>query len=181
MLRILALVPIARTAQQPLTMLFQALREPGRVLWLAIVKFVAEFGSYFLLLPAFGVAGAAWANLAGAVVSYLVALALLARSVPEGARERARSAALAGGLALPIAAASMWLAGHLPAPWSMAARVVLLPVTVWAVFAFGLVTRLDLERLSAIPLSVGWMRLIRDTIVSAAGRLARAAQPGSAG
>ena len=181
MLRIMALVPIARTAQQPLTMLFQALREPGRVLWLAIVKFVAEFGSYFVLLPAFGAAGAAWANLTGALVSYLAALALLARSLPEGARERARSAALAGALALPIVAASIAVAGRLPAPWSVALRIGLRPVTVWAVFALGLVTRLDLERLSAIPLSVRWMRLIRDTIVAAAGRLARAAQPGSAG
>jgi O-antigen/teichoic acid export membrane protein len=180
LLRVLALVPIARTAQQPLTMLFQALRQPGRVLWLALIKFAAEFGSYFVLLPAFGLAGAAWANLAGAVVSYLAALALLARGLPEGTRERARSTVLAAALALPVVAVSTWITSRLPAHASLAVRVALLPATIWAVFAFGLVNRTDLEKLSGIPLTVRWMRLIRDTVVAAAWRLARAAQPGGA-
>jgi O-antigen/teichoic acid export membrane protein len=181
LLRILALVPIARTAQQPLTMLFQAMRQPSVVLWLALVKFGAEFGSYFLLLPTLGLAGAAWANLAGAVVSYLAALGLLARIVPEGARARARTAALTAGLVVPILAAASWFSDHLPGSWSIAARLALLPVTVWAVFALGLVNGMDLQKLSAIPLTAGWMRLTRDTVVAAAGRLARATQPGSAG
>lgn len=181
LLRILALVPIARTAQQPLTMIFQAMREPSRVLWLALIKFGGEFGSYFLLLPTLGLAGAAWANLAGAAVSYLAALALLARIVPEGARQRVRTAAVAVGLSLPILAAALWIGDHLPGPWSIAARLALLPITVWAVFALGLVNGSDLEKLSGIPLNARWMRLTRDTVVAAAGRLARAAQPGSAG
>ncbi|TMQ51605.1 MAG: hypothetical protein E6K72_10275 [Candidatus Eisenbacteria bacterium] len=181
LLRILALVPIARTAQQPLTMLFQAMREPARVLWLALVKFGAEFGSYFVLLPALGLAGAAWANLAGAVASYVAALVLLARIVPEGARARARSAAIAAGLALPVLVVSSSIAVRLPAPWSIALRLAMLLTTVWGVFAFGLVNRSDLEKLSAIPLTVRWMRLIRDAVVAAAGRLARATQPGRAG
>jgi PST family polysaccharide transporter len=180
LLRILALVPIARTAQQPLTMLFQALRVPARVLWLALIKFVAEFGSYFLLVPALGMPGAAWANLAGAVVCYLAALTLLARILPEGARERARSAALAVGLVLPILAAAMWLAGRPPGPWPLAARAALLAVAAWSVFAVGLVNRSDLEKLSSIPLTARWMRLTRDTLVAAASRLARATQPGGA-
>jgi len=179
LLRILALVPIARTAQQPLTMLFQALRRPYRVLWLALLKFVGEFGSYFVLLPLLGLAGAAWANLVGAVVSYLSALVLLARIVPEGARERARTSLLAAALVLPFLAAGMWLPARLAAPWSIAARLALLPVAVWTVFASGLVVRADLERLSGIPLTVRWMRVVRDTLVAAAGRFARAAQPGS--
>jgi hypothetical protein len=77
--------------------------------------------------------------------------------------------------------ASLWIADHLPGPWSIAARLALLPVAVWAVFALGLVNGLDLQKLSAIPLAAPWMRLTRDTVVAAAGRLARAAQPGSAG
>ena len=181
LLRILALVPIARTAQQPLTMLFQAMRQPARVLWLALVKFGAEFGSYFVLLPALGLAGAAWANLAGAVASYVAALVLLARIVPEGARARARSAAIAAGLALPVLVVSSSIAVRLPAPWSIALRLAMLLTTVWGVFAFGLVNRSDLEKLSAIPLTVRWMRLIRDAVVAAAGRLVRATQPGRAG
>ncbi len=181
LLRILALVPIARTAQQPLTMLFQAMREPTRVLWLALVKFVGEFGSYFVLLPMLGLAGAAWANLVGAVVSYVAALMLLARVVPEGARERARSALIAAGLTLPILAISLWSAVRLPSAWSIAVRILLLPVGLWGVFALGLVNRGDLENLSTIPLTVRWMRLTRDAVVAAAGRLARATQPGRAG
>ena len=171
LLRILALVPIARTAQQPLTVLFQAMRAPSRVLWLALLKFGGEFGSYFVLLPLFGLAGAAWANLVGAVVSYVAALVLLARIVPEGARERARTALLAVGISVPTLACA-WMFGRLPEPWSLAARVALLPILVWAVFATGLVNRADLAKLSGIPLTIRWMRLIRDTAVAAAGRLA---------
>jgi hypothetical protein len=40
------------------------------------------------------------------------------------------------------------------------------------------VNRSDLVKLSSIPLTIGWMRVIRDAVVAAAGRLARAAQPG---
>jgi O-antigen/teichoic acid export membrane protein len=178
LLRILALVPLARTAQQPLTMLFQALREPGRVLWLALVKFGAEFGSYFLLLPALGMAGASWANLTGAVASYLAALGLLAAVVPEGARERARSAVLVAGLFLPLLAAAAWISARPPGAWMLVARAALVPIALWGVFALGLVNRSDLVKLSSIPLTIGWMRVIRDAVVAAAGRLARAAQPG---
>jgi O-antigen/teichoic acid export membrane protein len=48
LLRILALVPWVRTAQQPLTMGFYALRRTGMVLTLAVAKFATEMGSYFL-------------------------------------------------------------------------------------------------------------------------------------
>ena len=180
LLRVMALVPIARTAQQPLTMLFQALVQPAPVLWLALIKFAAEFGSYFVLLPLLGLRGAVWANVMGAVVSYLAALALARRVLPEGARERARSALATAAFFLPIIFVAWWIWHHLPGPWLLPARATLIPVAVWGVFALGLITRADLEKLSAIPLNVGWMRLTRDTVVSAARRLARAAQPGGA-
>ena len=65
----LALVPIARTAQQPLTMLFQATRRPGIVFTLAMVKLSVELACYLLIVPRWGGLGAAWANLAGANLS----------------------------------------------------------------------------------------------------------------
>ena len=180
LLRILALVPLARTAQQPFTMLFQAMREPASVLWLALLKFGAEFGSYILLVPALGIAGAAWANLTGAVASYLAALALAALIVPEGARNRARSAAFAAALFLPVLVAAAWLAGQPASLWQIAARATLLPLSIWGVFAVGLVHRGDLEKLSDIPLTARWMRLTRDGVVAVARRFARATQPGGA-
>jgi hypothetical protein len=60
----------------------------------------------------------------------------------------------------------------------LVARAALVPIALWGVFALGLVNRSDLVKLSSIPLTIGWMRVIRDAVVAAAGRLARAAQPG---
>ncbi|HVQ27527.1 MAG TPA: lipopolysaccharide biosynthesis protein, partial [Planctomycetota bacterium] len=88
MLRVLALVPIARTAQQPLTMLFQATRQPGSVLTLALIKLGVELSCYFLIVPRLGGMGASWANLAGAVAAYAGALWFAARLLPETAPER---------------------------------------------------------------------------------------------
>jgi O-antigen/teichoic acid export membrane protein len=177
LLRVLALVPIARTAQQPLTMLFQALRQPGAVLRLALLKLCAEFGSYFALVPTLGLAGATWANLIGAAVSYVAALALLARQLPEGARERAHSSVLGVALLAPLLAVALLVDGWIGNPWAIATRVALVPAAVWAVFALSLVNRYDLEKLSSIPVTARWMRFTRDTVVAAGERLARAAQP----
>jgi O-antigen/teichoic acid export membrane protein len=177
LLRVLALVPMARTAQQPLTMIFQALRMPGAVLRLALLKFVAEFGCYFALVPTLGMAGATWANLTGALASYLAALALLARRLPDVTGERARGSWRVVALFAPLLVAGFLIDGRLPTLWSIAARGVLTLGALWGVFALSLVNRCDLERMSAIPLTAGWMRLTRDAVVSAAGRLARAAEP----
>jgi O-antigen/teichoic acid export membrane protein len=88
LLRIMALVPIFRTAQQPFTMMFQALRLPGTVLVLALIKFGVEFGCYFTLVPAVGLPGAGWANLAGAVLAFAGAHIALRRILPDGSGER---------------------------------------------------------------------------------------------
>ena len=90
LLRVMALVPIVRTGQQPFTMLFQAMRRPGTVLSLALLKFVAEFAGYFVLVPLLGLIGAGWANLAGAAVG------VRRRAVAAGApAARGRERALA--------------------------------------------------------------------------------------
>ena len=177
--RILALVPVARTAQQPLTMLFQAMRLPGTVLRLGILKFVTEFGSYFALLPFLGIQGAAWANLVGAVVSYAAALIVLARVLPGRASAAARvatalrAAALLGSLLLAGLLFELKL-GHVP---SLILRTLLVPTGLWAVFALRLVHRQDLDKLAAIKLRWGPLRRLRDSIVGVAARFARTVEP----
>lgn len=177
LLRVLALVPLARTAQQPLTMLFQALRRPGTVFGLAVLKFVTEFGCYFLLVRRIGVMGAAWANLAGAAASFAVAMVLLARVLPEGAALRARATVTAIAGVAPFLIASAAIEAAAPPAASLALRLALLPAAVFVVFALGLVNRYDLDKLSAVPLRVTWMRRVRDSLVGAAGHFARAVEP----
>lgn len=177
LLRMLALVPIARTAQQPFTMLFQALRRPGTVLGLAVVKFVVEFGCYFGLVPWLGMMGAGVANLAGAVVSYVAAMAIAAREMPAGAVGRARTAGATLLLSVPLLGAAWMLDRWLPEPASFAARLVLAPLALLAAVAFGQIQSGDLERLAAIPLSSGWQRRVRDVAVETGARLLRLAPP----
>jgi O-antigen/teichoic acid export membrane protein len=180
MVRILALVPMARTAQQPLTMLFQALRLPGTVLRLAILKFVVEFGSYFALLPAFGMFGAGWANLAGAVASYLAALVVVARIFPNRANTAARTstAVRASGLLAVLLLAGLLCDWHLEHTLGLALRVLLAPAGILAAFALRLIRREDLEKLSAIQLRSRLLRTVRDLLVRAAGHVASIAAPG---
>ncbi|TFG87021.1 MAG: hypothetical protein E4H17_03710 [Gemmatimonadales bacterium] len=175
MLRVLALVPMARTAQQPLTMLFQALRNPGTVLVLSLVKFVTEFGAYFLLVIPLGVIGAAWANLAGAVVAFVVAMALLARMVPEGASERARTWLVA--LALLLTLLVITLLGELffhGVSMVLFHLVLLLPAGA-GLFALGLVRREDLDKLAEVQLERPWTRAVRGSLMLALGFFARLA------
>jgi PST family polysaccharide transporter/lipopolysaccharide exporter len=179
LLRILALVPIARTAQQPLTMLFQALNRPGVVLRLSLLKFVTEFGCYFAIVPTLGLAGAGWANLAGAVVSYVAALVALLRWLPEGGIERARAAAMSCATLLPLLLVAWAAESWLPSPLSLALRIGLVPVAGMSVFALRLVTRYDLEKLASVPLPAPWMRWARDGAVAAADRVVRALEPRS--
>jgi teichuronic acid exporter len=175
MLRVLALVPMARTAQQPLTMLFQALRRPGTVLTLSLVKFVTEFGAYFLLVIPLGVIGAAWANLAGAVVAFVVAMALLARMIPEGASERVRTGLVA--LVLLLSLLAITLLGELffhGVSLVLFHLALLLPAGV-GMFAVGLVRRDDLAKLAEVQLERPWTRVVRGSLLLALSCFARLA------
>jgi O-antigen/teichoic acid export membrane protein len=170
--RLMALVPMVRTAQQPLTMLFQALRRPGAVLWLAMLKFVVEFGSYVVFLPLFGVAGAAAANALGAAGAYAAAHDLLNDVFPDGAKERAYAA-----LINPL-----WLGGALVLAWvgsdvvggvaGVALRLALIPVAVIAIFALRQITRYDLYKLGTVPIRRGAIQRLRDQVVASADRFA---------
>lgn len=177
LLRIMALVPIARTAQQPFTMLFQALRLPGTVLVLALVKFGVEFGCYFTLIPAVGLPGAGWANLAGAVLAFIGAHLALRRTLPDGAGERARATLLGVVLTVPLLAAGLAIDAAFVGVPALTFKLLLAPAAVAAAFALGLITPYDLEKVSSLPLSAGWMRRVRDAVVAAGDRLARVVTP----
>jgi teichuronic acid exporter len=175
MLRILALVPMVRTAQQPLTMLFQALRRPGTVLTLSLVKFVTEFGAYFLLVIPLGVVGAAWANLAGAVVAFIVAKVLLARMIPEGAADRVRTGVAA--LALLLSLLAITLLGELlfhGVSMVLFHLALVLPAGI-GLFALGLVRREDLDKLAGVQLERPWTRVVRGSLMLALDFFARLA------
>jgi O-antigen/teichoic acid export membrane protein len=176
-LAVLGLVPWARTAQQPLTMAFYALRHTGRVLFLALVKLGVEIGAYFLLIPVLGMMGAAWATLAGATVAFALALALLGRElVPSRHRWMVMAKtstlialAIAGSAALSAAGATGWV--------SLALKLALYgPGLLTAVFLFDLVTEDDLTRAADLELRSAWSRGARDRAVALGRRLSRAAR-----
>lgn len=178
MLQVLALVPIARTAQQPLTMLFQATRRPGIVLTLAMLKLGVELACYLTIVPRLGGLGAAYANLAGAVASYAMALGFTAMILPETSGSRAAVVARALAVTLPM----LFLAWLLLAPsplgtLSLVARILLVLPGVFALFALQLVTRYDLEKLSGLRIRASFARRLRDGVVRAADPLARLFEP----
>lgn len=177
MLRVLALVPIARTAQQPLTMLFQAMRRPGYVFGLALAKLLTEVLGYFLLLLPFGAAGACWANLGGAVVSFAGALVLAGVLVPEGVEERIGAVVRNLLLLLPGLLLALYAERELGVQGSRLLRLFLIVPALVGTFAFALVTRHDLEKLAGLPLPGAWLPRLRDAAVAFAERLVRVFEP----
>ena len=169
LLRVLALVPWVRTAHQPLTMGFYALRRTGTVLVLALLKFLTEMGSYFLLIPFLGLAGAAWANLAGALVAFAGALVFMSGVLGDGGRHR-RAVMTKSGAIVATGAVAALLAHGLALDWRIlfAAKLALfVPGLVLAVVLLDLVTRDDLARAQAVDIRVPWMSALRDRAVAA--------------
>jgi len=167
LLRVLALVPWVRTAHQPLTMGFYALRRTGTVLVLALSKFLTEMGSYFLLIPVLGLAGAAWANLAGALVAFAAALAFMSGILGDGGRHRRAVMAKTGGLVVLGALAALGL-HEAGLDWRVVFGLKLLlfvPAFTVGVVLLDLVTRDDLARAQAVDIRVGWMSTLRDRVV----------------
>ena len=164
LLRILALVPWVRTAQQPLTMGFYALRRTGMVLTLAVAKFVTEMGSYFLLIPRIDLEGAAWANLLGALVAFFGALLLMRRALPGPAGHRAAVIAKTGVLVAVGAVGSLVLHGMTldPGLLFLVKVLVFVPALIVGIVTFDLVTDDDLSRAEAIELGTPWKLRLRD-------------------
>lgn len=177
MLRVFALVPLVRTAQQPLTMLFQAMRRPGHVLALALVKLAGEVFGYLVFLPVLGAMGAALANLTGAVLAFAGALWLMKHAMPEGTPERLGHVVRALVLLVPGLAIALLLDLLVQPPLALPLRVALLLPGAVAVFALGLVNRHDLEKLAGLPLPAVWQRRGRDVIVRRLDAVARAFEP----
>lgn len=176
LLRVLALVPIVRTAQQPLTMLFQALGRPVQVLRLAMFKLFAELGGYGLLvlLASMGAMGACWANFTGAVVSFTGALVFAAAALPEGREERIGAFVRNVLLLAPSLFLSVFAERELGIPRSLPIRIFLVVPSLVGVFALGLVTRYDLSKLSSLTLPGTLLPRVRDHVVAGADRMARA-------
>lgn len=173
LLRVLALVPIARTAQQPLTMLFQAARHPGYVFALALIKLLTEIAGYFILLQPFGAMGASAANLAGALMSFVAALFLASKALPEGRYERLGAVARNVLLLTPSLLLTLFAERELGVQGSLPARLALVIPSLLGVFALGLINRYDLEKVSSLPLPGAWLPRVRNACVALADRLAR--------
>jgi O-antigen/teichoic acid export membrane protein len=177
LLRVMALIPIARTAYEPMSMLFQAMHRPGAVLWLALVKFGTEFSGFFVLVPLLGMIGAGWAGLAGYTLAYFLALLLLARLLPEGSAGRSRTVAVSLAFTGAMCLAGWALDRSQPFGWSFIARLALLPPGLLALFALQLLTGYDMQKLAALPLRTPWMSRPRDFVVTWGDRLARTMAP----
>jgi O-antigen/teichoic acid export membrane protein len=165
LLRVMALVPWVRTAQQPLTMLLQALRRPGSVFALALLRFAVEFGGYFALIPVLGTPGAAWAHWAGAAVSFLAALAWTDVLLPEGRGERWRHYGLTTVLLAPLVLAGLWIDAEASGALAFAIKLLLVPLGLLGVFALRLITAHDLEKVQGLKLGDGWPGRLRDHAV----------------
>jgi O-antigen/teichoic acid export membrane protein len=176
-LRILALVPLARTAHQPLTMLFQAMRQPGIVLRLALLKFGVEFAGVFTLVPMLGVPGAGWANLAGAVAAFAGALLAARHLLPDGGFGRARAVRRSLLLAAVSIALALGAERVMPGMAGLAVRIAITAAMLLGVLRLGLVTSADLDKLGALPLGAEWLRSGRAAMLGAVTRVARAVEP----
>jgi O-antigen/teichoic acid export membrane protein len=174
LLRILALVPIVRTAQQPLTMLFQASRRPGYVLSLALVKLVSEFLGWIglVLLVPLGAAGACWANLLGATAAFTGAMWLARGLLPEGGDERISAMVRSAALVLPLQLVTL-AADALGGPGGLAVRALLPVVGFFGLFPLGLVVAYDLQKVSSLPLPFAWLGRLRDGAVAVVDSLIR--------
>jgi O-antigen/teichoic acid export membrane protein len=174
-LRVLAAVLWLRTAQEPLTMAFYALRHTGRVLAIGAGRLALEIGAIFLLLPVWSIRGAAWAAVLGAVFALTAALWFLSRERGQG-RRRVAVVAKTAVLVLLATLASRALAGLQTPGWVPLAfgLVVWAPLFVVAMFVADLVTEDDLSLAARMDIRRPWLRGLRDRVVSAGLRCSRA-------
>ena len=174
-LRVLAVVLWLRTAHEPITMAFYALRHTGRVLAIGLGRLGLEIGAIFALVPWWGIRGAAWAAVLGAGFCLAAALFFLARELGQGSR-RAAVVAKTGVLVAVATLVARGLAAILAPSWVPVAFTLLVwaPLFLVAVFVADLVTEDDLSLAAGMDLQKPWARRVRDPLVAACLRLSRA-------
>jgi len=142
-LQILALTPLFRTMQQPLTMCFYTYERTKIVFWLAAIKFAVEPLAYPLLIPRLGVSGAALASLLSSVVVFGPSVYLADRILPQTASLRHRATAIVWSIGVFVAIAG-WFAGRIRPYWpDLAARLLLTAAALAAILFLGRLIRGD--------------------------------------
>jgi O-antigen/teichoic acid export membrane protein len=147
-LQILALVPLFRTMQQPLTMSFYTYERTRPVFWLAGLKFVVEPLAYPLLIPKLGVAGVAAASLLSSVIVFGPMTRLANQLFPRTADARRRATWKAWAIGIGVLALG-WAIHRLGEPWpGLPARAVLYLATAGAILGTGMIGPEDLRRVA---------------------------------
>ena len=146
-LQILALVPLFRTIQQPLTMSFYTFEKTRAVFWLAGLKFIVEPIAYPLLIPHFGISGVALASLLSSVVVFGPALRVAGRLFPDTRTQRRKGVMLAWAIGGLIFAAGIAI-NRITDSWSgLPVRIAFLVAGIVIVLLFRLISGNDLRKL----------------------------------
>ena len=136
-LQILALTPLFRTMQQPLSMGFYTYEKTRTVFWLAGLKFAVEPLFYPLLIPRFGVAGVAAASLLSSIVVFGPSMRIADRLFPATAGARRRATLIAWAIGAFVVAAG-WAVHGSREPWpGLAARAIVFIAAAAGLFAVG--------------------------------------------
>ena len=160
-LQILALTPLFRTMQQPLSMGFYTYEKTRTIFWLAGLKFVVEPLCYPLLIPRFGVAGVAMASLLSSIAVFGPSLRIADHMFPAtvGARRRATLTAWAiGALVLLLG----WALHNLTEPWpGLSVRILIFLAAVAGIVVIGrLVHGDDLRNLAEATRRASAVRIL---------------------
>ena len=160
-LQILALTPLFRTMQQPLSMGFYTYEKTRTVFWLAGLKFAVEPLCYPLLIPRFGIAGVAAASLLSSIAVFGPSFRIADRLFPATAGARRRATLIAWAIGAFVVAAGVLVHGSRE-PWpGLPARVVIFVAAVAGLFAVGrLVRGDDLRHLAEASRREGAVRIL---------------------
>lgn len=169
-LQILALTPLFRTMQQPLSMGFYTYERTRTVFWLAGIKFAIEPLAYPLLIPRFGIIGVAIANLLACIAVFGPSVRMADGMFPATAPARRAATLRAWSVSLAVLV-PLWLLRKAEEPWpGMALRIgVLLVAGALALLRGGLVRPEDLRRFG----EASRRPLVARTSAALAGLLAR--------
>jgi O-antigen/teichoic acid export membrane protein len=160
-LQILALTPLFRTMQQPLSMGLYTYEKTRTIFWLAGLKFVVEPLCYPLLIPRLGVAGVALASLLSSVAVFGPSLRIADRLFPRTIASRRRATLTAWSIGATVVVLG-WALHDLTEPWpGLAARSVTFLGAVAGLVVIGrLVHGDDLRHLAEASRREGAVRIL---------------------